>query len=153
MKPGESVQDFSTRFLHIYHEIPEQFLDPDFVSQELKFLVHVSQNSEALDFSCSSTLVDHETPHYVEEEHTLHLFLVILLFWSWRGCPLTTVAKLRNLHWGCPLVVVAKLRNMRKGCPLIATVKLRNLHNMCPIHLLNHLSLQWRKFQNFLESQ
>ena len=42
MKPSESVEDFATCFLHLCHEIPEQFVDLDFMSQELKRLVHVS---------------------------------------------------------------------------------------------------------------
>lgn len=46
MKPGELVEDFSAQFHHLYHEIPKQFVDHDFMSQEMKRLVHVSRNSE-----------------------------------------------------------------------------------------------------------
>lgn len=63
MNPGESVKDFATRFLHPCHEIPEWFVYLDFMSQELKCLVHVSRNGEPPDFHSSLTLVDHETPH------------------------------------------------------------------------------------------
>ena len=63
MKLGELVEDISTHFLHLCHEIPERFEDLDFMSQELKHLVHVSQNGEPPNFPSSLTLVDHETPH------------------------------------------------------------------------------------------
>lgn len=42
MKPSEIVEEFSTRFLHLCHEIRERFVDLDFMRQELKRLVHVS---------------------------------------------------------------------------------------------------------------
>jgi len=64
-------------------------------------------------------------------------FLVLLPFWSQRGCPLATVTKLRNL---------------RSRYPLTAVTKLRNLHSMFPTCLLSHLPLQWSKFQNRSES-
>lgn len=62
MKPGESVEEFATHFLHLCHEIPKQFLDTDFMSQELKCLVHVSRHSDPPNFPYSSNIVDHEAP-------------------------------------------------------------------------------------------
>ena len=66
MKPRESIEDFATHFLHLCHEIHERFVDIDFMSQELKHLVHVSWNGEPPDFPSSSTLIDHETPHVLK---------------------------------------------------------------------------------------
>jgi len=68
MKLGESVEDCSTRYLQLRHKIPKQFVDLNFMSQELKHLVHVSRYSEPLDFPSSSTLDDHEAPQFIEED-------------------------------------------------------------------------------------
>lgn len=68
MKPGESVEDFASHFLHLCYEIPKQFLDLDFMSQELKRLVHVSRHGEPPNFPSSSTLSNHEAPQFAEEE-------------------------------------------------------------------------------------
>ena len=42
MKHRKLVEHFSTHLLHLCHEIPEWFVDLEFMSQELKCLVHVS---------------------------------------------------------------------------------------------------------------
>lgn len=99
MKPSESVEGFATHFLHLCHEIPEPFMDLDFITQELKHFVHVSWNGEIPDFSSSSTLVDNETPHVSKK------------------VPLAATTKLRNLHSGYPLTVVAKMRNLNGMFP------------------------------------
>jgi len=68
MKLVELVEEFSSQFLHLYCEIPERNLNSDFLGQEFKCLVHVSQYGEPPDFHYSPTLADHEAPQIAEEE-------------------------------------------------------------------------------------
>jgi len=64
MKPNESVEDFSDRFLHLSCEFPEEDMDLDFLKQKFHRLFHTSFHGEPepLDVSTSPTLVNHEKP-------------------------------------------------------------------------------------------
>lgn len=60
--PDEWVEDFANQFLHICCEIPDKLLKLDFLMQEFRRLVHVSQYTEICDLISSPNLADHEAP-------------------------------------------------------------------------------------------
>lgn len=64
MKPNESIEDFSDRFLHLCYEPPGEDMDWDFFKQKFKRLVHISlhSESESPDVFTSLKPVNHETP-------------------------------------------------------------------------------------------
>lgn len=74
MKPNESIEDFSNRFLHPCYEFHEEDMDLDFFKQKFEWLVHISfhDESETLDISSSPTFVNNQKPLILEEESTIH---------------------------------------------------------------------------------
>jgi len=70
MKPKESIEDFSDRFLYLYCQISEEDMNQYFLKQEFECLVLISLHSEPKppDFPTSPPLVSHGTPLISEEE-------------------------------------------------------------------------------------
>lgn len=99
MKPNESDDNFSDRFLHLCYEFPEDDKDLDFLKQKFERLVHISLHDEygPLDVSTSTTLVNHETRLISEEESTIPLFLILLHFQFRCGCLLAMIIKLGDM--------------------------------------------------------
>ena len=56
MKPDESVEDFTDKFLHLCYEFPEEDMDQDFCEKKFQDMVQISLNQferKPLDVSSS----------------------------------------------------------------------------------------------------